>query len=86
MKMKRIIAGLLSFILIVSNSMVAMATEADTVDNTVSGNEVMLEMEEIISEEENTDDTTVSGNSVSDNSVSENEITATEIADEPEDA
>ena len=86
MKMKRIIAGLLSFILIVSNPMVAMATEADTVDNTVSGNEVMLEMEEIISEEENSDDTTVSGNSVSDNSASENDITATEIADEPKDA
>jgi len=86
MKMKRIIAGLLSFILIVSNPMIVMATEADTVDNTVSGNEVMLEMEEIIFEEENSDDTTVSGNSVSDNSVSENDITATEIADEPEDA
>ena len=85
MKMKRIIAGLLSFILIASSPMTAMATEADTVDNTVSGNEAVLEMAEITEEEE-----TVSGNSVSENTVSENVIDMPEsigesdISEEPE--
>ena len=74
MKMKRIIAGLLSFILIASSPMTAMATEADTAKNTVSGNEAVLEMPENADGEETVSENTVSENSVSENSVSENSV------------
>ncbi len=56
MKMKRIAAGLLSFILLMGNSLTVFATQPDTVIETVSGNEVLSENDEEISEQ------TVSGN------------------------
>ena len=43
MKMRRIAAGLLSFILLMGNSLTVYATQTDTVIQTVSGNETVSE-------------------------------------------
>ena len=58
MRMRRIAAGLLSFILLMGNSLTVYATQTDTVMQTVSGNETVSENNAIEVEQ------TVSGNGV----------------------